>query len=295
MSRDVREGVKVSPTHREDSVNGIRLHWVEQGEGPPVVLLHGFPESWYAWQHQLPALAAAGFRAVAPDLRGYGLSEKPRGVSAYRIETLVADVAALVRRLGAGPAHIVGHDWGGMLSWYLPLFHPEACASVAILNAPHPVAYRRALKTSPDQRRRSRYVFLFQLPFLPERRLRRDDFAFLEKLLRRDPVTPGAFTDEDIRIYKEALARPGALTAAINYYRAAFRHPPRTKGRRWPAGLPALLVWGEKDRYLAPSLADGVEEWVPGIRVERLPKASHWVQNDAPDDVNRLLLSFLRS
>jgi pimeloyl-ACP methyl ester carboxylesterase len=273
----------------------VTLHWVEQGEGPLVVLLHGFPESSYAWSHQLPALAAAGFRAVAPDLRGYGLSGKPRGVAAYRIETLVADVADLVRQLGGGPAHIVGHDWGGMLAWYLPLFHPEACASVAILNAPHPVAYRRALRTDPGQRRRSRYVFFFQLPFLPERAIRRGDFASVERMLRRDPVTPGAFTDEDIRLYKEALGQPGALTSAINYYRAAFRHPPRTQGRRWPQGLPALLVWGERDRYLGPRLADGVEEWVPGIHVERLPGASHWVQNDAPDDVNRLLLGFFRS
>jgi len=122
--------------------------------------------------------------------------------------------------------------------------------------------------------------------------MRRGNFAILERMLRRDPVRPGAFTEEDIRLYKEALGRPGALTSAINYYRAAFRHPPRTKGRRWPAGLPTLLVWGEKDRYLAPSLASGVTEWVSGIRIERLSEASHWVQNDAPDDVNRLLVGF---
>jgi pimeloyl-ACP methyl ester carboxylesterase len=281
--------------HGEASVNGVSLHWAEEGEGPLVVLLHGFPEFWYSWHHQLPALAAAGFRAVAPDLRGYGLSEKPRGVRAYRIETLVADVAALVHRLGASRAHIVGHDWGGVLAWYLPLFHPETCLSVTVLNAPHPVAFGRALKASPDQRRRSRYVFFFQLPFLPERGMRRGNFAVLEKMLRRDPVRPGAFTDEDIRLYKEALARPGALTSAINYYRAALRHPPRTRGRRWPRGLPALLVWGAKDRYLGPALAEGLEEWAPGIRVARLSEASHWVQNDAPDEVNRLLIGFLSS
>jgi pimeloyl-ACP methyl ester carboxylesterase len=277
----------------------VTLHWAEQGEGPLVVLLHGFPEFWYSWHHQLPALAAAGFRVVAPDLRGYGLSEKPRDIRAYRIETLVADVAALVARLGEGKkevrAHVVGHDWGGVLAWYLPLFHPEVCASVTVLNAPHPVAFRRALKTSPDQRRRSRYVFFFQLPFLPERGMRRGNFAILEKMLRRDPIRPGAFTEEDIRLYKEALAQPGALTSAINYYRAALRHPPRMRGRRWPEGLPALLVWGEKDRYLGPALAEGLEEWVPGIRVARLPEASHWVQNDAPDEVNSLLVGFLSS
>ncbi len=280
-------------THREGRVNGVRLHWVEQGEGQLVVLLHGFPEFWYSWRRQIPALAAAGFRAVAPDLRGYGLSEKPLGIGAYRIETLVADVDALVRHLGEGPAHIVGHDWGGVLAWVLPLFHPEVCASVAVLNAPHPVAFRRALKTNPDQRRRSRYVFFFQLPRLPERAMRRGNFAILERMLRRDPLRPGAFTEDDILLYKEALGLPGALTSAINYYRAAFRHPPRASGRRWPKGLPALLVWGERDRYLGSTLANGIEEWVPGIRVERLPAASHWVQNDAPDDVNRLLAGFV--
>jgi len=283
--------------HREASVNGVTLHWAEQGEGPPVVLLHGFPEFWYSWRHQLPALATAGFRTVAPDLRGYGLSGKPRGVGAYRIETLVADVAALIARLGEGKkgarAHVVGHDWGGVLAWDLPLFHPEVCASVTVLNAPHPVAFRRALKTSPDQRRRSRYMFFFQLPFLPECGMRGGNFALLEKMLRRDPVRPGAFSDADIRLYKEALVRPGALTSAINYYRAALRHPPRTRGRRWPRGLPALLVWGEKDRYLGPALAEGLGEWVPGIRVARLADASHWIQNDAPGEVNRLLVEFL--
>ncbi len=284
-------------SHRETSVNGVTLHWAEQGEGPLVVLLHGFPEFWYSWRHQLPALAAAGFRAVAPDLRGYGLSGKPRGIGAYRIETLVADVAALIARLGEGKkesrAHVVGHDWGGVLAWYLPLFHPDVCCSVAVLNAPHPVAFRRALKTNPDQRRRSRYMFFFQLPLLPERGMRRGNFALLEKMLRRDPVRPGAFADADIRLYKEALGRPGALTSAINYYRAALRHPPRTLGRRWPKGLPALLVWGEKDRYLGPALAEGLEEWVPGLRIARLADASHWVQNDAPGEVNRLLVEFL--
>jgi pimeloyl-ACP methyl ester carboxylesterase len=136
-------------------------------------------------------------------------------------------------------------------------------------------------------------MFFFQLPFLPERGMRRGNFALLETMLRRDPVRPGAFSDADIRLYKEALSRPGALTSAINYYRAALRHPPRTRGRRWPEGLRALLVWGEKDRYLGPALAEGLEEWVPGIRVARLAEASHWVQNDAPGEVNRLLVDFL--
>jgi pimeloyl-ACP methyl ester carboxylesterase len=285
-------------THRESLVNGIRLHWVEQGEGPIVVLLHGFPEFWYAWRHQIPALAAAGFRAVAPDLRGYNLSEKPRGVKAYRIEALLGDLQGLIALVGAeqgdARAHVVGHDWGGAFAWYAPLFLPERLFSLALLNAPHPLAFRRELRANPSQRKKSSYVFFFQLPWLPERRIRTGNYALLAKMLRRDPVARGAFTDEDIRLYKEALARPGALTAAVNWYRAALRYPPRVRGRKWPEGLETLVVWGERDRYLGPGLLEGLDRWVPDLTVERIPEASHWVQADAPTRVNDLLVAFLK-
>lgn len=285
-------------THREGRVNGIRLHWVEQGEGPLVVLLHGFPEFWYAWRHQLPALAAAGFRAVAPDLRGYNLSDKPRGVRAYRIEALLGDLEGLIALLGVeqggARAHVVGHDWGGAFAWYAPLFLPERLLSLSLLNAPHPLAFRRELKSSPAQRKKSSYVFFFQLPWLPERRIRAGNFAAVEKMLRRDPVRTGAFTDEDVRAYKDALARPGALTAAVNWYRAALRFPPRVGGRSWPEGLKTLVVWGERDRYLGPGLLEGLDRWVPNLTVERIPDASHWVQADAPGRVNELLVTFLK-
>jgi pimeloyl-ACP methyl ester carboxylesterase len=286
-------------THREGRVNGIRLHWVEQGEGPLVVLLHGFPEFWYAWRHQIPSLAAAGFRAVAPDLRGYNLSDKPRGVKAYRIEALLGDLASLIARLAEGEkdakAHVVGHDWGGALAWYAPLFFPERLLSLTLLNAPHPLAFRRELRTNPAQRKKSSYVFFFQLPWLPERRIRAGNFAAVEKMLRRDPVSPGAFSDEDIRLYKEALAKPGALTAAVNYYRAALRFPPRVSGRTWPEDLKTLLIWGERDRYLGPGLLEGLDRWVPNLTIERIPDASHWVQGDAPARVKEILIRFLAS
>ncbi len=285
-------------SHREARVNGIGLHWVEQGDGPLVVLLHGFPEFWYAWRHQLPALAAAGFRAVAPDLRGYNLSEKPRGVKAYRIEALLGDLEGLIALLaaerGETRAHVVGHDWGGAFAWYAPLFLPERLLSLTLLNAPHPLAFRRELRTNPAQRKKSSYVFFFQLPWLPERRIRAGNFAILEKMLRRDPVRPGAVSDGDIRLYKEALGRPGALTAAVNYYRAALRFPPKVRGRKWPESLRTLVVWGTRDRYLGPGLLEGLDRWVPNLTVERL-EASHWIQSDAADDVNRLLVAFFRS
>jgi pimeloyl-ACP methyl ester carboxylesterase len=280
-------------SHHEGIVNGVKLHWVEQGDGPLVLLLHGFPEFWYSWRHQIPALARAGFRAVAPDMRGYHLSEKPKGVGAYRMEKLTADVVALAGSLGEKQAHVVGHDWGGYVAWHLPNTHPGFVRSLSILNAPHPAAYRRALRTR-DQRRRSRYVFLFQIPWLPERKMRAKNFALLEKMMRRDTVTPGAFSGEDIRRYKDALSEPGALTAAINYYRAMFRRPPPRKWSDERITVPTLVLWGTRDRYLAPFLADGLGEWITDLRVERL-EASHWVQNDVPGRVNELLAGFLRS
>lgn len=290
MSVSGTEGTREAWTHREAVVDGVRLHYVEAGEGPLVILLHGFPEFWYEWRFQIPALAAAGFRVIAPDLRGYNLSDKPRGVGSYRVDALVEDVAALIRHVGVERAHVVGHDWGGVIAWYLPMLHPELVERLAVLNAPHPAAFRRELRR-PDQLFRSSYVAFFQFPWAPEAAFRANDFALLEHVFRTEPARPGAYTDEDVRLYKEAMARPGALTASLNYYRAAVRHsPPRV--RRIDA--PTLLIWGERDPHLVVRLTEGVERWVPDLRVERIPEASHWVAVDEPERVNRLLADFLR-
>jgi pimeloyl-ACP methyl ester carboxylesterase len=288
--------------HRYAEVSrGVRLHYVEaapqaateKGIARVCCALHGFPEFWYSWRHQLPALAAAGFHALAPDLRGYNLSSKPPGVRFYRVEALVGDVLGLIRHTGRERAVVVGHDWGGVLAWFLAALHPGAVERLVILNAPHPAAFFREVRT-PAQLARSWYVFFFQLPVLPELMMRAGDYALLERMLSRQPRRPGSFTPEDIRLYKQALGRPGALTAAINYYRAALRRSPRPDPRvLQPLRVPTLVVWGERDAYLNPRLLDGLDRWVPGVRVERLPGVSHWVQNDAPEPVNRLLLEFL--
>lgn len=276
-------------THREAIVNNVRLHWVEAGEGPVVLLLHGFPEFWYEWRHQLPALAGMGFRAVAPDLRGYNLSEKPEGVAAYRMEHLVGDAQGLIRHLGVERAHVVGHDWGGVVAWWLAMLAPERVDRLAVVNAPHPDAFRRELRT-PDQMLRSWYAAAFQVPVLPEAAFRAKGFALLEKIFRAPSVRPGAYTDEDVRRYREAAARPGAIRSMINYYRAAARYPgPATR----TIPHPTLLIWGEEDQALTIRLAEGLEEWVPAIRVERIPGVSHWVPAEAPDHVNALLSAFL--
>ncbi len=284
------------PTHRTEEINGIRLHFVEGvdrslGKDPPlVVLLHGFPEFWHSWRHQIPALVAAGFHVVAPDMRGYNLSEKPRGTAAYTMDRLTDDVAGLILHMGHERAHVVGHDWGGAAAWNVPRHHPSRVGRLAILNSPHPRAFLRELRTL-SQLRRSWYMFFFQLPLLPEWCLRFGDFAVLERMLRRDPARPGCFSDDEIRLYKEALARPGALTATLDYYRA-LRH--KTRRVRSRIETPTLLIWGERDRYLGPALTRDLERWVPNLTIKRIPTASHWVQMDAPEEVNEALLDFLR-
>jgi pimeloyl-ACP methyl ester carboxylesterase len=286
--------------HRHAVVNGVRLHYVDTAAHPAAVkgratlccALHGFPEFWYSWRHQLPALAAAGFRVLAPDLRGYNASAKPHRVADYRVECLADDVAGLIAHAGERDAVVVGHDWGGGIAWYLPMRHPRLIRRLIVLNAPHPAVFVRELQT-PAQLLRSWYMFFFQLPGLPESAFRAGNFRSLERTLRTEPVRPGAFTDEDIRLYKRALSRPGALTAAINYYRAAFLRLHSLGRQVRPITVPTLLIWGERDRYLGLRNTEGLEPWVPNLRLARLPNASHWIQNDAPEEVNRLMVEFL--
>lgn len=284
-------------SHHFAELNGIRLHYVQAGAGPLVVLLHGFPEFWYSWRHQIAALAAAGYRVIAPDLRGYNESDKPPGIASYRLELLIDDVAGLIRHAGShaghGPATVVGHDWGGAIAWWLAMHRPDVVHKLAILNAPHRAAYFRELRR-PGQLLRSWYVFFFQLPWLPEALLGLAGGKLVARSMSRETVREGAFTPDDLRQYAAAISRPGALTAAINYYRAAMRQARHITRSIRPIAAPTLLIWGTRDRYLSPRLTEGLTEWVPNLRIERLD-ASHWVQNDAPEEVNRLLIEFIKN
>jgi epoxide hydrolase 4 len=292
---DVGEGRMVD-------VGPVRLHVVEAGNGPLVVLLHGFPEFWYSWRRQIPALAEAGFRVVAPDMRGYNLSDKPRGLESYSGEALAGDVRGLIEALGEERAHVVGHDWGGQVAWETAMRHPEHVDRLAVLNLPHPARMLRGLRTL-RQLRRSWYIFFFQLPALPEAALRSNDFAVLRKVLREDPVSPDAFGEGDIERFVQAWSQPEALGAMIDYYRAAVRRPAALKALVGGDGLPGLavveaptlVIWGEQDAALGSELAEPDRRWVPNlVGVERLRNASHWVQNDAAGRVNELLVDFLR-
>lgn len=280
--------------HRYADLGGVTLHYVEAGEGPLVVLLHGFPEFWYSWRFQIPALVKAGFRVVAPDMRGYNLSSKPENVSDYRIELLAKDVKDLIHHLGEDRAFaLAGHDWGGAVAWATAMRHPEVVGRLAVLNIPHPKTFLSGLRTI-KQIRKSWYIFALQTPGSPGRYVQRRIFEWVLRSFRSDPARPGAFTEEDIELYREAMSRPGALTAATNYYRALVRrNPKKSTALIRKVDAQTLVIWGERDRYLGVELSEVDRNLVPNLRVERIPSASHWVQQDAPEKVNALLLDFL--
>jgi pimeloyl-ACP methyl ester carboxylesterase len=274
------------------TVDGVRLHYVEAGEGPLVVLLHGFPEFWWAWRHQIPALVDAGFRVVAVDQRGYAQSDKPPSWRDYRLERLAADVAGLIATLGEERAHVVGHDWGAAVAWMVATLHPERVDRLGILNVPHLERMEHALRTSPRQLLHSWYMFFFQIPWLPERLMRLGGRRTLASAYR--DARPGAFTAEDLARSERALLGPGGLKGPIDYYRAALRRSPRSvRALHRPIDAQTLVIWGEQDRFLGKELADPDPRLVPHVRVVRLPQASHWVQHDEPAEVNRLLVDFL--
>lgn len=274
--------------HEEAIVNGIRLHWVEAGAGPLVVLLHGFPEFWYSWRHQIPVLAER-FRVVAPDLRGYNLSEKPQ--AGYDIETLTDDVRALIQALGEERAVIVGHDWGGVIAWAFAARFPEATEKLVIMNAPHPRRFQQTMSSGIRQMLRSSYVLFFQIPRLPELLLGANRCWLLARAMQRSAVSTDTFTDEDLARYREAMSRPGALTAALGYYRAIVRTRRQTQ-QLGDVRSPTLVLWGKHDRALGIELAEGLEQWVPDITVQYLD-CGHWTQQEQPKEVNQHLMEFL--
>ncbi|HXG21934.1 MAG TPA: alpha/beta hydrolase [Methylomirabilota bacterium] len=275
-------------------VNGVRLHYVTQGEGKLVILLHGFPEFWYSWRHQIPALAQH-FKVVAPDMRGYNDSEKPVGVSNYRIDTLTADVMGLMRAFGEEKAIIVGHDWGGGVAWAFAATYPQATERLIVMNCPHPGPLQKHLRSNWRQLRRSWYMFFFQIPWLPEAGIRLNARRFVEQAFRGMAIRKETFPDEDLRRYEEAIKKPGALTAAINYYRAAFRETLRHGEREFAQiTCPTLLIWGEEDIALGKELTYDMEPYFTNrFEIKYIPRCSHWVQQEQPELVNQYMLEFL--
>lgn len=290
------------------SANGIQLHLAEAGSGPLVILLHGFGQFWWAWRHQLVALAEAGFRTVAVDLRGYGDSDKPpRGYDAW---TLAGDVAGLIRALGERRAHLIGHAWGGMLAWTAAALHARLVNSVSVLGSAHPLALRSAtartllLPTRRSQARALGHLFRFQWPMVPERWLIKDDAAALERLLRAWSPSPWQHTSEFLEVVatlRRAMLIPAVAHSALEYYRWAFRAQFRGEGRRFTDAVhgrvtvPVLQLHGQLDRCVLPATAQASAPWRgPGSRYERLPEVGHLPHLEAPELTNRTVSNFLR-
>ncbi|MDP4002603.1 alpha/beta fold hydrolase [Methylobacterium sp. NEAU K] len=269
----------------------VSLHVGEAGPdaGPPTILLHGFPEFWYGWRHQIGPLAEAGLRLVIPDQRGYGLSDRPRGVSAYHLDRLAGDVLALADACGFARVRLVGHDWGGLVAWWIASHHPERVARLAILNAPHPGVVGSYMRRHPGQWLRSSYVGLFQLPVLPERLLTADRCRALRRALA-GTSRPGAFSASDLDRYVEAWLRPGAMTAMLNWYRALAQLP-RTAPPR--VRVPTRILWGRKDTALQAGLAEASLELCDAGQIWWHDRATHWLAHEEPAAVNAELRRFL--
>jgi len=256
------------------------------------MLLHGFPEFWYGWRRQIEPLAAAGFRVVVLDQRGYNLSGKPAGVAAYALTELVSDVIGVADQLGQEKIFLAGHDWGAAVAWSAALLHPRRIAKLVVLNVPHPSVMRKFLSTSPRQLLRSWYMFFFQLPWLPEVFFSAFNYGIGVRTLLRSS-RPGTFSDESLVQYRSAWSQPGALTAMINWYRALFRA--RTKFPDKTVRVPTRILWGERDAFLLAEMAQESLRYCTKAELFTFANATHWLQHEEPARVSELLIDFFRS
>jgi epoxide hydrolase 4 len=279
--------------HEFIDVGEITLHTVLAGpqDGPLVILLHGFPEFWYGWRNQILPLAQAGYRVAAPDQRGYNLSEKPRELSAYRLDRLAGDVVGLMRALGREKAILVGHDWGGVVAWTAAVLYPQHVARLVALNAPYQMVAPRVFWRNPAQLRMSAYILFFQIPLFAEAILRNNHWEPLAQTLHHTS-RQGIFSDAMIEQYRQAWWRPGAMTGMLNWYRALLRRP-LPLPRRPRISVPTLILWGARDTALSRPMAQLSAALCEHVRLVFFDDASHWVQHEKWEVVNELLVEFL--
>lgn len=278
------------------AANGINFEVATVGHGDRLALcLHGFPEHAYSWRYQMPLLAKLGYRVWAPNLRGYGNTDSPRGIAAYKTRTLVADVIELIRASGAKEVLLMAHDWGGALAWSLALKAPELIQRLIILNLPHPACFSRELRRRV-QLAKSWYMFFFQIPWLPEFLLGRRHGRVIAETIRRTSRDPARFPDEALEVYRQNAARPGGLTAMINWYRASLRHGGFIRLRKGTipiVNIPTLFLWGDADVALSIRTTRGTEQYVSDLTFRVFPGVSHWIQQEAPDAVNAMIEAWL--
>lgn len=272
--------------------NGVKLHYVTQGEGPLMLMLHGFPEFWYSWRHQIPEFAQ-DFKVVALDLRGYNDSDKPTEQSAYIMNEFIKDVEGIIKVLGYQKCVLVGHDWGGAIAWNFAYTHPEMLERLIILNMPHPAKFAQGLRTL-EQLLRSYYIFIFQLPWIPELLLQSLDYQVIETAFKDTAVNKSAFTKADIDAYKNAAAKRGALTGMLNYYRNIFQQ--RILNQNWGIlQVQTLMIWGENDTALGKELTYDTVAYVRDFQIKYIPNCGHWVQEEQPELVNQYMREFLKT
>ena len=273
--------------------NGQIFEVAQAGEGKKLALcLHGFPELHYSWRHQIPLLVEMGYKVWAPNLRGYGGSSKPDGVDSYRLNTLVQDVAALIDASGAEEVTLIAHDWGAIIAWHFAILKVRPLTRLVIMNVPHPRCARRELKHW-YQLKKSWYIFFFQLPRIPEWLFGLNGAERIKRAISRMAVDKSRFPEEDLQVYADAASRPGSLRSMINYYRALLRTPDARDIGNAMVHIPTLMIWGEEDAAIDIRCTDGTEEWVPDLELHRLPGVSHWVQQEAPEEVNAILREWL--
>jgi pimeloyl-ACP methyl ester carboxylesterase len=276
--------------HAYITTNGVKLHYVTQGEGDLMLMLHGFPEFWYSWRHQIPEFAK-DYKVVALDLRGYNDSDKPADKSAYVMDEFILDVEGVIKGLGYDKCILVGHDWGGAIAWNFAYAHPEMVERLIILNLPHPAKFAEGIR-NPQQLLRSSYMFFFQIPWLPEFLIQSSDYQPIETAIKGMAVNKSAFSKEDLEAYKDAAAKRGAMTATLNYYRNIFQQ--RMTSQDWSVlEVPTLMIWGEKDTALGKELTYGTEAYVRDFQIKYIPDCSHWVQQEKPELVNQYMREFL--
>ena len=276
--------------HGTLQANGINFHYVTAGDGPLLLLLHGFPEFWYSWRHQIPVLAKT-HKVVALDLRGYNDTDKPRGSNSYRLPTLIQDVVSVIGALGYDRCTLVGHDWGGAIAWAVSNQYPNLIENLIVLNLPHPARFFQGLRT-PQQFIKSWYVGLFQLPWLPEFLFQAANYRAFDGIFNTTVRSRQALTQDDVNAYKLAFSKPGAMTAALNYYRNVISAD--WFNIRWQMlSMPVLMIWGEEDTFLGKELTYGTEEYARDFQIHYIPNCGHWVQQERPDLVNQYICDFL--
>ena len=283
--------------HQYADINGLRLHYVMAGEGPLMLFLHGFPEFWYAWKDQLEEFQR-DFTVVAPDLRGFNLSDKPQDAENYRMAYLIEDVRQLIEHLGAQKCTLVGHDWGGAVAWVFAIVYPELLERLVIINSPHPYVFQRELRENAAQQKASQYMLMFQSP-KAEQMVAANNYAHLTEGWGLKRV----LSEADLELYYQAWSQPGALTGSLNYYRASRLTPPAESAGQndisarfsQPLSIPTLVIWGEQDAALLPGNLSGLDQYIKDLTIQRIPDGSHWVIHEQPARVNALIRGYIGS